>query len=269
MNNKIIDTFIFYNELEMLNYRLNYLYDYVDKFVLVEATLTHSGKNKELFYENNKQMFEKYSDKIIHIILDDLPDINRTDDAWKRENFHRNGIERGIKQIELEDNDIIIISDLDEIPDRNIIKLLRNEKLQNTVYALEQDMYYYNLTCKAGEKWYFAKLLSFNTYKLFQKKPQDIRMAHNTIAIKFGGWHFSYFGNVDFIQNKIKHFAHQEYNDEKYYGKENILKQIESCGDLFLRDNKNQHNFQYCPIENNNYLPENYTQLTAFTNLLL
>ena len=70
---KIIDTFIFYNEIELLTYRLSILNEYIDYFVLVEARYSFSGKPKELYYENNKDLFKKFNKKIIHIILDDLP----------------------------------------------------------------------------------------------------------------------------------------------------------------------------------------------------
>jgi beta-1,4-mannosyl-glycoprotein beta-1,4-N-acetylglucosaminyltransferase len=68
---KIIDCFTFYNELEMLEYRLKTLYDTVDYFVLSEATLTHVGKSKKMYYDKNK--FKEYADKIIHVIVDDFP----------------------------------------------------------------------------------------------------------------------------------------------------------------------------------------------------
>ena len=70
---KIIDCFTFYNELDMLTYRLNILNDIVDYFVLVEATHTHVGKEKPLFYKENKHLFEKFNHKIIHIVVDDFP----------------------------------------------------------------------------------------------------------------------------------------------------------------------------------------------------
>jgi beta-1,4-mannosyl-glycoprotein beta-1,4-N-acetylglucosaminyltransferase len=69
---KLIDGFVFYNELGLLKYRLDTLYEIVDNFILVESTKTFSGNSKELFYEKNKHLYEKYQDKIIHIIVDDM-----------------------------------------------------------------------------------------------------------------------------------------------------------------------------------------------------
>ena len=83
----IYDCFTFYNELDMLNFRFDYLYDVVDYFVLVEANYTHKGNRKKLFYGDNKELFKKYEKKIIHIIVDDMPN---TENAWDNENFKEN-----------------------------------------------------------------------------------------------------------------------------------------------------------------------------------
>ena len=153
MSNKIIDCFIFYNELDMLKFRLDYLYDTVDKFILLESTVTFIGAQKELYFQKNKELYEAYKDKIIHVIVDDLPDDdpskNAIDNAWVREKLQRNLLDRGISQLKLDDNDIIVITDLDEIPDRKTLESLKtNNNIQNISYSFEQDMYYYNLTCK-------------------------------------------------------------------------------------------------------------------------
>jgi|688.fasta_scaffold00441_37 beta-1,4-mannosyl-glycoprotein beta-1,4-N-acetylglucosaminyltransferase len=271
MTNKIIDCFTFYNELEMLKFRLDYLYDTVDNFVLLESTLTFSGKQKELYFQNNKHLYEAYKDKIIHVVVEDLPlddpSKNAIDNAWVREKLQRNLLDRGINQLQLTDNDIIVITDLDEIPDRNTLALLKTiDRIENVPYALEQDMYYYNITCKRKAKWYHPKFVNFITYKNeFRRRADDIRMVGRHAVVKNGGWHLSYFGNVDFIQNKIKNFAHQEYNDDKYTNSDIIKKRINNCSDLFSRDN--EHNTEYCAVSDNQYLPETYKDLLKFSDL--
>lgn len=271
MSHKLIDCFLFYNELDMLKYRLEYLYDTVDFFVLVECTLTHSGDVKELYYQNNKQLFEKFNDKIIHIIVDDLPNKDIEKNAWIREKKHRNCIDRGLNILNLNNNDIICICDLDEIPDRNTLKIFKNiDKIENIPYALEQELYYYNLTCRAKNKWYHAKIINYFTYKnIFNMNIDNIRLYHQYYIIKNGGWHLSYFGDIEFIKNKIKHCAHQEFNNEKYLNNEKILEQIKTCGDLFFRDeHKNKkYNFEYCSIDDNDYLPENYQELLKYSDI--
>ena len=120
----IYDCFSFFNELDLLEIRLNTLDSIVDKFILVESTLTHTGKAKPLYYAENKNRFEKFNNKIIHIIVDEFPyfqNINTREMAWIRENCQRNAILRGIPK-PANDDDYLIIADLDEIPSPEAIK---------------------------------------------------------------------------------------------------------------------------------------------------
>ena len=123
----IIDCFTFYNELNMLKFRFKELYEYVDYFILVEATTTFVGNNKELYFKNNKNMFSNYLDKVIHIIVDDMP---KDENPWVDEKFQRNCIQRGIKKLKLKDDDILIISDCDEIINTKV--LLDTSKIKKT-----------------------------------------------------------------------------------------------------------------------------------------
>lgn len=257
---KIVDCFIFYNELDMLELRLNELNDVVDYFVLVECIKTFANNNKELYFENNKERFSKFSDKIIHIVLKD--DIPRTSNAWDIETYQRRGIDKGLKQLNLNNDDLIIIADLDEIPDMNILLQLKNTNSINGVYSMEMDLYYYNLNCKYIHKWYHAKILNFGNYN---DDPQSIRDYGSKVNgdIKKCGWHLSYFGGLEIIKNKIKNFSHQEHNNDYILNDERILKQIQICGDLFERD---QNNFYYVDIKDNSYLPNKYKE---FSDLLL
>jgi beta-1,4-mannosyl-glycoprotein beta-1,4-N-acetylglucosaminyltransferase len=267
MTPKIIDCFSFYNELDMLRFRLEELYDTVDYFIIVEATQTHSGKVKELNYENNKQLFAKYQDKIIYVVVDDMPG---GDDAWVREMYQRSAIDRGLSKLDLQDNDIITVTDLDEIFSKQFLQTIRTQTLENNVYVPTFDMYYYNLECKARLKWYHAKVLNYWVYKnVCNRCCNTIRHWGNGININGNnGWHFSYFGDVAFIKNKIQNFAHQELNNVTYLNDEKIVEQIKKCDDLFFRDNKNTHYFEHCAIKDNNFLPENYEMLLHFSDLL-
>ena len=124
---KIYDCFMFFDEEMLLDLRLNIMDKYVDKFVITEATYMHSGKPKKLVFNINK--FAKFKDKIIYIIVDqqpsDLLKINdndsydekqskRTVNAKKREIYQINKVQQVIAKANSED--IIIVSDLDEIP---------------------------------------------------------------------------------------------------------------------------------------------------------
>jgi beta-1,4-mannosyl-glycoprotein beta-1,4-N-acetylglucosaminyltransferase len=261
---KIIDCFTFYNELDLLNYRLNILNEYVDFFVIVEATKTHVGNPKELIYLNNKEMFSNFHDKIIHIVVDDLPYSSdnikyQNEEQWTNEKFQRNCINRGIEKLNLSDDDIIIISDVDEIPNICILDEIKQNKLNVTINTLLQDFYYYNLNTKVNETWEFLKIISFSMYKQLKSCPQTIRFQKCN-RISNGGWHLSYFGNSDFIKNKIDNFAHQEF-DNKNITTENIANNVSKGKDLFNRN----ITLTQISIQNNNNLPPKYdTYLTKY-----
>jgi len=252
---KIIDAFIFYNEIDLLRYRLELLHEVVDYFVIVEATLTHIGKPKEMFFD--KSLLELFPNKIIHIVVDDLPFPENIYDASKNhhllnEIFQRNCIQRGIEQIKMDESDYIIVSDVDEIPDPKTLLTLKSEQFIIDCASLEQALYYYNLNSKHVDKWYYSKIIKYKKVKLFGYSYQSIRMSSQTILYN-GGWHLSYFGSVEFIANKIQNFSHQEYNNESILSK--IKENMENSKDLYNRGNIFIQNI---PICENRYLPPNY-----------
>ena len=241
--------------------------EYVDYFVLVESTHTFCGKEKVLFYDKNKEIFKKFKDKIIHIIVDDFPhkfpNINIDNkEQWENEHFQRNCIKRGIDKLLLNDKDIITICDLDEIPNPEILKEIKENKRQITKSILKMDYYYYNLNCKCKFNCLSTKLFSYNEFvKLFINKTiiSDCikrgwpKVEQKTNIIENGGWHLSYFGDKDFIINKIENFGHQEFNNDEIIN--NIEEKIKSNKDLFNREN---HDIQYTNIEDNDNLPPKY-----------
>ena len=236
---KIIDSFIFYNELDMLEFRLNELYDVVDHFVLVESIKTFVRNDKELYFENNKERFSKFLDKIIHIIVEDKY-IPESSDPWVIEHHQRRCIDRGIKQLNLNNDDIIIISDVDEIPDSKTLLHVKNNNLINGAYVLEYDLYYYNLYCKMREKWKHPKIINYGCYyNDYYCDPEAVRSneTNSLPVIKNGRWHLSFFGDIEFIKNKVKNFSHQEYNNEYILNDNIIKKQIQNNDDLFGRSN--------------------------------
>jgi beta-1,4-mannosyl-glycoprotein beta-1,4-N-acetylglucosaminyltransferase len=249
----LIDGFIFYNELDLLEFRLNELNDVVDKFIIIESTKTFSGNEKPLFFKENKERFANYLDKIIHIVVEDFGN----DDAWSNEFMQRNAIHQGISQLKLKHSDLIMITDVDEIPNSQVLYVIKSEGIPDKMYTLEQDMYYYNLSCKFNGKWCFPKIC---TYKVYSETndPQHIRTCQSTI-IHNGGWHFSYFGDVEFIKNKIRNFSHQEYNTSEFINDEHILQAIKNGKDLFKRDD--QINYTYINPFKNPHLPKTFKTL--------
>lgn len=114
---KIVDSFIFYNELDLLEYRLKLLEPVVNNFVLVESTQTFAGHQKPLYYQENKDRFREYNHKIQHVVVDSF----QPDDAWFNEKLQRESITQGLEMLRLHDDDAIMITDVDEIPDPRVI----------------------------------------------------------------------------------------------------------------------------------------------------
>lgn len=273
---KIIDSFIFYNEMDLLLYRLSILDEYVDYFIIVESTHTFVGKEKPLFYNENKSLFQKFNDKIIHIIVDDfpykLPNINyMLKQQNVNENYQRECIKKGIQKISLQDQDIIIFSDLDEIPNPNIFKNIIERKIileKNTFYRLECDMYYYNLNLREGNgrNWHGIKLMTYYYYKNMNLTFQQVRLwehTHYVPVIENGGWHLSYFGDETFIFNKLHNFKEMEQqhaNACKNMSLDSIKEKIKNKTNLLTNSN-----LVYIPIKENNNLPYKYDiYLTKF-----
>jgi beta-1,4-mannosyl-glycoprotein beta-1,4-N-acetylglucosaminyltransferase len=249
---KIIDTFLFYNELKMLKFRLTELNNQVDYFVIVEMDKTHAGNDKELYYELNKHEFEEFNHKIIHVVV--TPPENMS--AWQRENFQRNSILIGLDKLNLNDDDIIMIHDADEIPDIESILIYDVTTIKKGLRS-QLETYYYNLHNKIEDLHPSGIVCTYDRFKN-NDTPQNLRNNWNIFNHTYKGWHFSYFGDEHFISNKIKNFAHQEYNDEFYTDLNRIKNMVESNKDLYDREKENSYMKK---VELSNYLPKNYKML--------
>lgn len=232
----IIDAFIFFNELDILDIRLHEMDSFVDYFVLVESTKTFSNKFNAPVYESNKQRFKEFHHKIIHVIVEDAPD---TTDHWSIEEFIRNATLRGVNSVpNISDNDWIILSDVDEI--------LKSDTFNSTpfhygnVYKFDTSMRYYKFNCRQiGGGWAAPVMVE----KKFYTDPNNTRHNNNPIVpwdkcvyIKDGGWHLSFMGGIDNIINKLSSFAHQELNTDYYRERSRLQSMIKLGKDLFDRD---------------------------------
>jgi len=227
---EVYDCFIFFNELEILKLRLNELYNYVDKFVIVESTRTFHNDPKPLHYLDNKIHFNEFNDKIIYIIVDDMPSAT---DPWVNEIHQRNSISRGLARCR--DYDIILVSDVDEIPNPDVIDYYKNNHLYS-IKNLLQRLYYYFLNNLASSTWRLAYISSFCNIKgkdLNSIRKRKIKKKH---LLFDGGWHFSYMGGVEEIIKKIESFSHTEYNTDKYKDKNRLIDYLNSGKDLFDRE---------------------------------
>jgi len=219
----VFDCFPFNNEFEILEKRFVELYDTVDRFVIVEATRTHGNKPKPLYFRDNLTRFNKYLNKVTHIVVDDYP----ATDPWSIERHQRDAIMRGLT--DCRDTDVVIISDCDEIPKADAVK---SYKPGMGILSFEMDLYYYSLQTMAVDKWLEAKILPYGLLK--KMSPCGARYT-KCGKIPVGGWHFSYFGGIDSIIKKIEDTAHQEYNKDEFKDPERIRKAIEDGTDLFGR----------------------------------
>jgi hypothetical protein len=235
----IYDCFTFFNELELLELRLHELANVVDKFVLIEATQTHTNKPKPLHYQENHARFSAFHDKIIHIVVDDLP---QSSNAWIPENFQRNCIARGLK--DCQPDDFILVSDLDEIPRAGTVEKMSQKipfnqnffanaghttlnsrpfkkifhsrglrrRLRNNhpfVWKFRQLMHRYYLNARPTPQTYSygTRIMRFRDFSCAEE------MRHSGYkVVEDGGWHFSWMGGVQRIQEKLAAYAHQERN---------------------------------------------------------
>ena len=247
---KIFDCFMYFDEDVLLDLRLNYLNSYVDKFVIVESNYAHSGKKRNLNFDINN--FKKFKNKITYLVFDQEPsgiaNFNNKDhiditnskyflNAAKRENSQRNYILEGLK--DAEPDDMILISDLDEIP--NLEQNNLNE-INNRLIFFKQKLFYYkfNLMLESFE-WFGTKacrkklLLSpqwlrnikdknypfWRLDTIFSRtKYQDIYFVEN------GGWHFSYLKTAKNIEKKLTSYLHHREYDLKPIGEDGIQKMI-------------------------------------------
>ena len=225
----VYDCFTFFNELDLLEIRLNVLWEVVDKFVLVEADRTFTNKEKQFYFEENKEKYKCFLDKIIHIKITKYPEMK---DAWDMEYYQRNQIACGL--VDCAPDDVVLISDLDEIPNPEIIK--RFKENGSGTHKLEQVFFYYYLNYQKCVSKYGcpAKITRYKEITVNNYTPQKIRVEDNIKIIKKGGWHFSYLGGEEAIKYKIQSFAHQEYNNENYVN-DKITNKIYLGLDIFDR----------------------------------
>ena len=249
---KIFDCFMFFDEEMLLDFRLNYLNDYVDKFVIVESKYTHSGKKRDLMFDTDK--FKKFKNKISYIIVDQEPkeidevlDEDNEDtknskyilNAAKRENYQRNFIQQGLKGSE--PNDIILVSDLDEIPNLEENDL-RN--IKNKIILFKQKLFYYKFNLKLNSfEWFGTKacrksdLLSPQWLRNIKDKKYPFwrldslfskTKYQNIYFIENGGWHFSYMKTAKNIEKKLTSYLHHREYDLEPIGEDKIQKMIKN-----------------------------------------
>jgi beta-1,4-mannosyl-glycoprotein beta-1,4-N-acetylglucosaminyltransferase len=245
---KIFDCFMYFDEEVVLDLRLNTLNEFVDYFVIVESIFTHKGDKRELRFDHKK--FEKYKDKIIYLVYEEQPEglIKIKDqnsdhggyiiNALLRENGQRNFISKGLSLAD--DEDFVLISDVDEIPN---LKSINFKNYQKKIIQFRQEMFYYKFNLKLPN-------LVWTGTKACKKKnlvsPQWLRNIKDKkypffrldtyfsktkyISVKFidnGGWHFSNIKSAEEIEHKLKSYLHHREFDINPLNTEEIKKIID------------------------------------------
>ena len=252
----IYDCIPFFNELDILKLRMQILSPYVDKFVLEESTVTFSGEPKEMIFAKNRDMFREFEDKILYVAVDNSPMSGVT--THERDKFQKNQLIRAMT--EAKPDDIVIFSDVDEIPNPKVLQKIVQNFDQEKIYHLAQRMFYCflnmeevsgNLLSITGEfqgvdrkQWLGTKICCFKNLPkegivfLREVSPKDPR----SVRVPDGGWHFGYMGGdgerdvAKRIGIKVQAAAHQEYNKSRYLNEavDRLL-----CGeDIFDRNAK-------------------------------
>ena len=265
---KIFDCFMYFDEDVVLDLRLNYLSKYIDKFVIIESRYNHKGEKREPQF--NLKKFQKFKEKIIYILIDKEPDgieeVNDNDgheeksrkfilNAIKRENFQRNIISQGV--VDADDNDWILVSDLDEIPnlEKNDLKTF-----ESPLVFFKQHMIYYKFNLMLENySWLGTKACK----KKNLKTPQWLRNIKdrsypwwridtyfsnvkyiNIKIIEQGGWHFSYIKNPEDIEKKLKSYLHHREYDVNPIGVESIREMINNKKTIYdLKADKRSNKF--------------------------
>ena len=253
---KIFDCFMYFDEEVVLDLRLNTLNEFVDYFVIVESIFTHKGDKRELRFDHKK--FEKYKDKIIYLVYEEQPEglVKIKDqnsdhggyiiNALLRENGQRNFISKGLSLAD--DEDFVLISDVDEIPN---LKSINFKNYQKKIIQFRQEMFYYKFNLKLPN-------LVWTGTKACKKKnlvsPQWLRNIKDKkypffrldtyfsktkyISVKFidnGGWHFSNIKSAEEIEHKLKSYLHHrefDINPLKTEEIKNIIDRKQAIYDL-------------------------------------
>lgn len=212
---KIYDGFTFFNELDLLEIRLEELYEHVDKFILVESDHTFTNIPKPYYFEENKERYSKYLDKIIHIKINS----SKHENPWDNETVQRDAILQGC--IDADSNDLLIMSDVDEIPRNNIIDFTRTS--DNDIFSLCIPFFFFkfNFLSTLNECYYpniiiarmkIAKELGTQTIRnkrlFLADSSNEYYSNYSRQTFNHAGWHFTYLGDTEHLRKKFVSYSH-------------------------------------------------------------
>ncbi len=245
---KVYDAFLFFNELDLLELRLNVLDSCVDYFVIVESAITFQGEDKEFFFEKHRSRFarfehkivyfkvEKYAldfanlpyidkprnldEKVLNIIyrfIDDCPHFDKAREFWwGNDFFQRECIWRALAVANPDPDDLIVISDVDEIPNPETIGALKHTISHQSLVCLRQHEFCYYLNYYHNSDWVGSCCFLYSSYsdvslnaiRFSTKRDEGL----SPTIVNNGGWHFTSIGGVAAIKKKIQSWGHRELN---------------------------------------------------------
>lgn len=221
---RIFDCFTFFNELDVLEMRLEELYPVVDKFIITEADQTFRGNPKPFSFDSSDKRWAPYIDKIK---LNRYSFLNESfADSWSREIAQRNSMLVGLKECLPTRCDTVIISDVDEIPRRSVVVPVEIE------YRLLLDKFSYAINMLTSEGNNAVCMLPYGMF--FGRTMEEIRRGGNGDIIENAGWEFSSLGTTEFVYNKLLSFAHTEFDN--YISPRILQERIDAGVDILGRD---------------------------------
>jgi beta-1,4-mannosyl-glycoprotein beta-1,4-N-acetylglucosaminyltransferase len=235
---KVYDLFTISTELDWLEIRLNELSPHVDYFVIVESTETFTHKPKPLTFKENYHKFSQFHPQIIYRALD-LSSMNESS-TWEREAYTRNALLDQVFPSLLGPqspslNDVILVSDVDEIPKPATITALRNCEYPERT-TLRSRFYYYSFQWRhVGDDWHHPQATYYRGNLTL--KPEDLRMGGGDKDLWNSSWHCSScFSTVAEMATKLESFSHTEYNQPEYREPSQIVRRVRNGIDLFDRE---------------------------------
>lgn len=239
---KVYDCVLFFNEPELLEIRLHELYDHVDKFVVVESIEGFQGKLKPLYYEENKFLFKKFEDKIIHVPLRTR---YSTSDPWERKTYQRNQIMQGLTQCR--PHDIVLFSDMDEVIRASKIPEIKNALMKGGVDIVGTNLKKYAYFLNRFERMAPGTVATTYGYLKNETTPQHLRHKKSRAhLIDDAGWHFVHLGGLQRVLSKIEAstYANKISNEQKdpdflqQEMQKGVFEEIDETFPKFIRDNE-------------------------------
>jgi len=253
---KIIDTFLFNGEFEMLKMRLDYYYDSVDYFVICESDYTQNGTKKELTYPFGEHLFQEYKDKLVYIVYHpEQEDIDKVkEDSFRLEQKHIDFIRDSILHLS-DDKTVTMVSGVDEFPDKNRFDEMwgRIKDMNMDAISYKMKTFYYSPICELDIECFGTTVVNDYTLRFIDRLSSLRQYTFQCPHIEDGGWHLSFFHTPEVIKKKIESYAHSEFNLPDITNLENIKNRMYNCLDVLnrpdvkiIKHKQINHNF---PIE--------------------